>query len=139
MQARHDDIQFRQNVIVEIQLVFQNVHLAAGQQPEIAPARGDFIVYFFDFQNLFAQAFCIQPVRLKRSFRVVGDRPICQAQFFHVGGDFFQRIFAVAPVRVIVQRALQIRPFDEARQIIFFRRQKFAVVLAQFRRHINQI
>ena len=39
---------------------------------------------------------------------------------------------------VIVQRALQIAPFDEARKRFFFREREFAAVLAAFRRHVIQ-
>ena len=70
---------------------------------------------------------------------MVGDRPVFEAQFLHVFRDFFQRVVAVAPVRVVVQRAFQIRPFDQFRQVVFLRRRKFAVILAQFRRHKRQV
>ena len=39
---------------------------------------------------------------------------------------------------MIVQRAFQIRPFDQFRQVVFLRRRKFAVIFAQFRRHKKQ-
>ena len=42
-------------------------------------------------------------------------------------------------VRMVVQRAAQIRPLDQFRQIVFLRRGKFAVVLAQFRLDVRQI
>ena len=98
MQAGDDHLQFRQHLVVEIQPVLQNIHLAPGQQPELAAPRGNFLIQPFDFQNLLAQPFRVQAIRLIGGFRVVGDRPVFQAQFLHVFRDFFQRVVAVAPI-----------------------------------------
>ena len=46
MQAGDHHLQFRQNFIVKIQPVFQNVHLAAGQQPEGTALRREFFIQF---------------------------------------------------------------------------------------------
>ena len=70
---------------------------------------------------------------------MVGDRPIFKTEVVHELGDFLEGVVPVAPGRMIVQRAAQIRPLDEPGQIIFFGGGKFAVVLAQFRRDEGQI
>ena len=70
---------------------------------------------------------------------MIGDGPVGEAEFFHVRGDLFERVVAVAPGRVIVQRAFQIGPFDQPGQRAFLAGREFAVVFAQFRRHEWQI
>ena len=139
MQAGHHHVQFCEQFVVEIQPVAQNVHFGSGEQTKIAAAFGKLPVNLFDFLDLLANAFCVETIRLKRRLRMVGDRPVCQTKFFHVFGNFLKPIVAVTPRRVIVQRAFQIRPFDEPRQIVLFIRRKFSVIFTQFRRHKRQI
>ena len=71
---------------------------------------------------------------------MVGDGPVFQSESFHVIGDFLQAVVPVAPDRMIVQGASQVRPLDRAcGRLIFFAGGKLAVVFTQFRRHKRQI
>ena len=70
---------------------------------------------------------------------MVGDRPVSTAQFARVCRNILQRMPAVAPVRVIVQRPFEVGPLDELGQIVLFRRCEFAFVLAQLRRDVGQV
>ena len=69
---------------------------------------------------------------------MVGDGPVFAAQLLHVVGDFLQRAVAVAPVGMVVQRAFELRPFEQARQFVLFRGGEFAAVLAHFGRDVVQ-
>ena len=140
MQARDHDVQLRQQLVGKIEFaVGQNVHFAAGEKPEIAPCRGDLFVDFFHRLELVAQARGVEAVGDERRFRVIGDGPVSAPQFAHVRGDVLQGVPAITPVRVVVQRALEIGPFDELWQLVLFRRGKLALVLAQLRRNVRKV
>src|SRR5262245_16352433 len=70
---------------------------------------------------------------------MIGDGPVFETEADHVTRDFFRPTMAVAPGRVVVERAVQVRPFDQAWQGAFFSRGEFALVLTQFRRDVVQI
>ena len=53
-------------------------------------------------------------------------------------GDFFEGVVAVAPVGMVVQRAAQFGPFEQAREAAFFGGGEFAVVFAQFGRDVRR-
>ena len=137
--AGDDDVQFGEQVVVEIQLVLENVHLGAGEQAEINALVGELLVDLFDFLDLLAEPGGVEAVRLEGGFGMVGDGPIVAAEVVHVAGDGFDGFMAVAPVGMIVERAAQLGPFDEAREFAFFGGGEFAVVLAQFRRDVGEV
>ena len=70
---------------------------------------------------------------------MIGDGPVSAPQFAHVRGDILQGVPAITPVRVVVQRALEIGPFDELRQLVLFRRGKLTLVLAQLRGNVRKV
>ena len=49
VKAGDDDVEFGEQVVVEIELVLEDVHLGAGQQTEINALVGEPLVDFFDF------------------------------------------------------------------------------------------
>ena len=52
MQAGDDDVEFGEQVVVEIEPVLENVHLGAGEQAEINALVREALVEFFDLLDL---------------------------------------------------------------------------------------
>jgi hypothetical protein len=65
---------------------------------------------------------------------MVGDGPVGTAEAAHVIGDLLERAAAVTPIRVVVERALEVGPPEEAGQRTAFGRRGTAAVLAQLGR-----
>ncbi len=63
VQTCDDHIQFRQQVIVKIQFVFQHIHFAAGQQTKLVAIVREFFVELFDGFDLIAHAAFVQTFR----------------------------------------------------------------------------
>ena len=139
MEAGHHDLEFREQIIREIQALAQDVHLGAAQQPEVSAFGRQAGIEFFHLGQLLAQPHGIEAVGLKRRLRMIGDRPIFAAQLVGVRGDLLERVAPVAPRRVIVQRAAEVRPFEQAWDFPALRGGKLAVILAQFGRHVGQV
>src|SRR5258706_3077509 len=139
VKAGDDDIEFREQIVVEIQFVLKNVHLGAGEEAEINAFIGKAPVDFFYLPDLLADAGGLEAVGLKGGFGMIGDGPVIAAEFDHVGGNLLERVAAVAPVGMVVEGAAQIGPLDEARDSALFRGGEFALVLAQFRRDIREV
>ena len=76
---------------------------------------------------------------MERRARVVGDGPVIAAQPAHVVGDLLERLGAIAPVGVVVQRALEIGPLDEARDFARLAGVELTLVLAQLRRDVGEV
>ncbi len=65
--ARHDHIQFGQEVVGKIEFaVLQNVHFRAGEQAEVGSLPGQRLVDLFDFFELLTDSRGIQAVGLER-------------------------------------------------------------------------
>src|SRR5437868_7143345 len=63
---------------------------------------------------------------------MIGDRPVAAAEIVHKVRDLPQRLPAIAPVGMIMQRPPQFGPFEQARNLPFFARGEFALILADF-------
>ena len=81
--------------------------------------------------DLIEQPLLVEPIGLDRRFRVVGDAEIIEPELMRLVRHLGQRVLAVAPIRVAMERAAQLRPLEQARNFAFLRRLDFAHVLAQ--------
>ena len=70
---------------------------------------------------------------------MIGDRPIGKAEFGHGFGDLVERLMAIAPRGMIVQRTLEVAPFDQARKRLFPGQREFARVFAHLGRNVMQV
>ena len=91
-----------------------------------------------DLLELLPHARRVEAVGLKGGLRMVRDAPVSQAEFAHRLGNLLRALVAVAPGGVIVQRALQVRPLDQARERPLLGQRDLAHVLAHLRRDIVQ-
>ena len=67
MNAGNDDIQFREEGLVEIEpAIAQDIDLTAGQKTEVAAAFRKTFIKQFDFAKLFAEAFGLKAASLDR-------------------------------------------------------------------------
>ena len=66
VQTGDDHIQLREDFIVKVQAILEDIDLDTGQQTEIRASFGQFFIDFPDFGDLIAQTVGIQSVGLKR-------------------------------------------------------------------------
>ena len=65
---------------------------------------------------------------------MIGDGPVVAAQVDHGGNDVVEGIATVAPLGMVVKRAAEFGPFDQAGNAVFCGGLEFALVFAQLRR-----
>ena len=139
VQAGNNDVELGEQGVVKIELGFEDVHLDAAEQAEGVAVGLELLVDARDLGDLFAEPRLVEAVGLERCARVVGDGPVVAAQPAHVVGDLLERLGAVAPVGVVVQRALEIGPLDEARDFARLAGVELTLVLAQLRRDVGEV
>ena len=97
------------------------------------------MVHLGDGLDLLLHLRRVNAAGLEGGLGVVGDSPVRAAEAAHMLGNFRQALAAIAPVAVIMQRALEISPFNEARDVVRLGSLKLPAILAQFRWHIGQV
>ena len=130
VEAGDDHFQLRQEVVLEIEALFEDVHLDAAEEAEGVAVVLKFLVNRGNFLELFFNTRFVEAVGLKGCLGMVGDGPLGDAEAAHVFGDFLEAFMAVAPIGVIVQRAFEVGPFNEARDVSVLRGVEFTAILA---------
>ena len=131
----NDVIEQRQRLVVEIErAVGQDVALGAEEDAEAF--LGELRVELLDLLGLLADAFLVEAVGLPLRFAVVGNADVFEAEIHRGFGHRFDRLDAVAPGRVTMERAAQVGQLDELRQVAFLGGLDLAHVLAQLGRDV---
>ena len=125
-----DHFQVRPEGGLEIESFFEYVHLDAAEEAKGVAVVLKLLVNRGNFLELFFNTRFVEAVGLKGCLGMVGDCPLGEAEAAHLFGDFLDAFMAVAPIAVIVQRAFEVGPFNEAREVSVLRGVEFTAILA---------